>query len=306
MGRYLLVRLGHAVLVVVGVSLIVFLLTHLGGDPASLLLPPNASEEDIQQFRHAMGFDQPLPIQLVQYFGRLAHGDFGQSFRYSQPALEVVLERVGATLVLGGFALLLSVLVAIPLGILAAVRRNSVWDALSLIVSLSGQALPVFWLGILLIILFAVTLRWLPASGGGDLAHLVLPGITLAAYSLAIISRLLRSSLLEVLAADYVRTARAKGLRERAVLVRHALKNALLPVATVIGLQVGTLLGGAVITEEVFAYPGMGRLAVQAILGRDFSLIQAFVVLTAVTIVTTNLLVDLAYGWLDPRVRLQR
>ena len=198
MGRYLLVRLGHAVLVVVGVSLIVFLLTHLGGDPASLLLPPNASEEDIQQFRHAMGFDQPLPIQLVQYFARLAHGDFGQSFRYGQPALDVVLERVGATLVLGGFALLLS------------------------------------------------------------------------------------------------------------VLVRHALKNALLPVATVLGLQVGALLGGAVITEEVFAYPGMGRLAVQAILGRDFSLIQAFVVLTAVTIVAANLLVDLAYGWLDPRVRLHR
>src|SRR5919199_6544432 len=306
MGRYLLVRLGHAILVVVGVSLIVFLLTHLGGDPASLLLPPNASEEDIQQFRHAMGFDQPLPIQLVQYFARLAHGDFGQSFRYGQPALEVVLERVGATLVLGGFALLLSVLLAIPLGILAAVRRNSVWDALSLIVSLSGQALPVFWLGILLIIPFAVTLRWLPASGGGDLPHLVLPGVTLAAYSLAIISRLLRSSLLEVLGADYVRTARAKGLRERAVLVRHALKNALLPVTTVLGLQVGTLLGGAVITEEVFAYPGMGRLAVQAILGRDFALIQAFVILTALTIVVTNLLVDLAYGWLDPRVRLQR
>lgn len=306
MARYVLVRLGHAALVIVGVSLVVFLLTHLGGDPASLLLPPNASEEDIQQFRHAMGFDQPLPVQLVEYFGRLAHADFGRSFRYDQPALDVVLERVNATLVLGAFALLLSVVLAVPLGILAAVRRNSVWDTLSLIVSLSGQALPVFWLGILLIILFAVTLRWLPASGGGDLPHLVLPAVTLAAYSLAIISRLLRSSLLEVLGADYVRTARAKGLRERAVLVRHALKNALLPVVTVIGLQVGTLLGGAVITEEVFAYPGMGRLAVQAILGRDFSLIQAFVVLTAVTIVCANLFVDLVYGWLDPRVRLRR
>jgi peptide/nickel transport system permease protein len=196
--------------------------------------------------------------------------------------------------------------VAVPLGILAALRRNSIWDTLSLLVSLSGQALPVFWFGILLIILFAVTLRWLPASGGGDLPHLILPAITLAAYSLAIISRLLRSSLLEVLGADYVRTARAKGLRERAVLIRHALKNALLPVVTVLGLQVGTLLGGAVITEEVFAYPGMGRLAVQAILGRDFSLIQAFVVLTAITIACANLLVDLAYGWLDPRVRLHR
>lgn len=306
MGRYLITRLGHALVVVVGVAVVVFLLTHLGGDPASLLLPPNATAEDIAEFRHAMGFDKPIPIQLVQYLGRMAHGDFGQSFRYNQPAMDVVLERLGNTLVLGGFALALSVVVAVPLGILAAVRRNSVWDSLSLIVSLSGQALPVFWFGILLIILFAVTLRWLPASGGGSLAHLVLPGMTLAAYSLAIISRLLRSSLLEVLDADYVRTARAKGLRERVVLIRHALKNALLPVVTVLGLQVGTLLGGAVVTEEVFAYPGMGRLAVQAILGRDFSLIQAFVVLTGIAIVITNLLVDLAYGWLDPRVRLSR
>lgn len=306
MGRYLIIRLLHAIVVVVGVALVVFLLTHLGGDPASLLLPPNATQQDIQEFRNAMGFDQPLHIQLREYLGRLAHGDFGRSFRYNQPALEVVLERVGNTLVLGGFALLLSVVVAVPLGILAALRRGSIWDTLSLVVSLSGQALPVFWFGILLIILFAVTLRWLPASGGGDLPHLVLPGVTLAAYSLAIISRLLRSSLLEVLEADYVRTARAKGLGEQAVVVQHALKNALLPVVTVLGLQVGALLGGAVITEEVFAYPGMGRLAVQAILGRDFSLIQAFVVLTAITIVLVNLLVDLAYGWLDPRVRLHR
>ncbi|GAC1318832.1 MAG: ABC transporter permease [Chloroflexota bacterium] len=306
MGRYLITRFGHAVIVVVGVALVVFLLTHLGGDPASLLLPPNASAQEIADFRHAMGFDKPIPLQLLDYLGRIAHGDFGQSFRYNQPAMEVVLERVGNTLVLGGFALALSVIIAGPLGILAAVRRNSIWDSLSLIVSLSGQALPVFWFGILLVILFAVVLRWLPASGGGDLAHLVLPGVTLAAYSLAIISRLLRSSLLEVLDADYVRTARAKGLREGLVLTRHALKNALLPVVTVLGLQVGTLLGGAVVTEEVFAYPGMGRLAVQAILGRDFSLIQAFVVLTAITIVITNLLVDLAYAWLDPRVRLRR
>jgi peptide/nickel transport system permease protein len=306
MGRYLLVRVAHAALVVVGVSLIVFVLTHLGGDPASLLLPPNASEQEIQEFRHAMGFDKPLPVQLLDYLVRLSHGDFGRSFRYDQPALDVVLERVGATLVLGGFALLLSVLIAVPLGILAALRRNSVWDSLSLVISLSGQALPVFWFGILLIILFAVTLRWLPASGGGDVPHLILPGITLAAYSLAVISRLLRSSLLEVLGAEYVRTARAKGLREHVVLIRHALKNALMPVVTVLGLQVGTLLGGAVITEEVFAYPGMGRLAVQAILGRDFSLIQAFVVLSAITIVCANLVVDLVYGWLDPRVRVHR
>ncbi len=306
MARYILLRLMHAALVVFGVSLIVFVLTHLGGDPASLLLPPNASAEEIQAFRHQMGFDRPLPLQFLDFLGRLAHGDFGRSFHYDQPALEVVLERVGATLVLGGFALLLSLVIAVPLGIVAAVRRNSVWDALSLVLALSGQAVPVFWLGILLIIIFAVNLRWLPASGGGDLKHLVLPGIALAAYSLAITSRLLRSSLLDVLGADYVRTGRAKGLSERAILLGHALKNASLPVVTVLGLQVGSLLGGAVITEEVFAYPGMGRLAVQAILGRDFSVIQAFVVLIAVIIVLSNLAVDLLYGWLDPRVKLTR
>lgn len=306
MTRYLLLRLLHALLVVFGVSLIVFVLTHLGGDPASLLLPPNASAEDIQAFRHQMGFDQPLPIQFLEFLGRLLHGDFGRSFRYDQPALEVVLERVQATLVLGAFSLFLSMVLAVPLGILAAVRRGSAWDALSLIVALSGQALPVFWLGILLIIVFAVQLRWLPASGGGELKHLVLPGVTLAAYSLAIISRLLRSSLLEVLGADYVRTGRAKGLSERTILLGHALKNASLSVVTVLGLQVGSLLGGAVITEQVFAYPGMGRLAVEAILGRDFSVIQAFVVLVAVIIVLANLSVDLLYGWLDPRVKVAR
>ncbi len=301
--RYVVIRLLHAVVVVFGVSLIVFILTHLGGDPASLLLPPNANAEEIAQFSHAMGFDRPLPVQYVEFLGRAVRGDFGRSFRHDEPALSLVLDRIRPTLALGGFALLLSVVIAVPLGIIAAVRRGSVWDTLSLVVALSGQALPVFWFGILLIILFAVVLRWLPASGGGDLAHLILPGITLAAYSLAIISRLLRSSLLDVLGADYIRTARAKGLGERATLVGHALKNAALPVVTVVGLQVGSLLGGAVITEEVFAYPGMGRLAVQAIQGRDFSVIQAFVVLVAVLIVLVNLVVDLLYGWLDPRVK---
>lgn len=303
---YLLLRLAHSLVVVFGVSVIVFILTHLGGDPASLLLPPNASTADIEAFRHQMGFDQPLPLQFVEFVGRMVHGDFGRSFHYDQPALDVVLERVQATLVLGAFSLLVSIVVAVPLGILAAVRRGSVWDSLSLVLALSGQALPVFWLGILLIIVFAVNLRWLPASGGGDVQHLVLPGLTLAAYSLAIISRLLRSSLLDVLGADYIRTGRAKGLSERVVLVRHALKNASLPVVTVLGLQVGSLLGGAVITEQVFAYPGMGRLAVEAILGRDFSVIQAFVVLVAVIIVLTNLVVDIVYGWLDPRVKVAR
>jgi peptide/nickel transport system permease protein len=304
MARYVVLRLLQALVVVVGVSVIVFFLIHLGGDPASLLLPPNATAEQIQQFRQAMGFDQPLPVQFVQFLGRALHGDFGQSFRYgNESALTLVLERVGPTLALSGFALLLTLLIGVPLGILAAVRRNSAWDTLSLVLALSGQALPVFWFGILLILLFAAGLHWLPASGGGDLVHLILPGITLAAYSLAIFSRLLRSSLIDALGADYVRTARAKGLDEQRILLVHALKNASIPVITVLGLQVGSLLGGAVVTEQVFAYPGMGLLAVQAIQGRDFSVIQAFVVLTAVVIVLVNLAVDLLYVWLDPRVQ---
>jgi ABC-type dipeptide/oligopeptide/nickel transport system permease component len=219
--------------------------------------------------------------------------------------MQLVLERLPATLQLSAVALALALLIAVPLGILASVKRGSIFDQVSLIISLIGQAFPVFWLGILLIIVFAENLRWLPASGRGGAQHLVLPSLALSAYSTAIIMRLLRSSLLDVLGADFIRTARAKGLGGKAVLLGHALKNAALPVVTVVGLQVGALLGGAVITEEVFAYPGMGRLAVQAIANRDFTVIQAFVVLMAVVIVGINLLVDLLYAWLDPRVKVE-
>lgn len=222
------------------------------------------------------------------------------------PALPLVLERLPATVELAAAALAVAVAVSVPLGIVAAVRRGSALDQASLVLSLVGQAFPVFFLGIVLIIVFAEDLRWLPASGRGTAAHLVLPAVTLAAFSIAIITRLLRASLLEVLSSDFIRTARGKGLAERVLLLRHALKNAALPVVTVIGLQTGALLGGAVITEEVFAYPGMGRLAIQAIANRDFAVVQAFVVLMAVVITGVNLLVDLLYVWLDPRVRIGR
>ena len=305
MFRYTAVRLIQALVVIWGVSLFVFVLTHLSGDPTSLLLPPNASQEERARFRQQMGFDRPLPVQYLDFLGRAVRGDFGNSLRHGGPAFGLVLDRVPATLTLGAFALVLSLIVAVPLGILAALRRNTVWDGLSLVLSLFGQAVPVFWLGIMLIIVFAANLRWLPASGSGTLGHLVLPGLTLAAYSVAVVTRLLRSSLIEVLSADYIRTGRAKGVSERLIVVRHALKNAALPVITVVGLQVGALLGGAVITEEVFAYPGMGRLAVQAISTRDFPVIQAFVVLVAALIVSINFLVDLLYGWVDPRVQFK-
>ena len=285
-----------------GVSVIAFALTHLSGDPAALLLPPSATLEDIAVFRHAQGLDRPLPIQYLDFLGHAVRGDFCASIRQGRPALELVLDRLPATLELSAAALVLALVIAVPLGIAAAVRRGSAIDQSSLLLSLLGQSFPVFWLGIILIILFAEDLNWLPASGRGDLKHLVLPAITLSLYTIAIVTRLLRSSLIDVLSGDFIRTARGKGLGERAVLVGHALKNAALPVVTVVGLQAGTLLGGAVVTEEVFAYPGMGRLALQAIANRDFPVVQAFVVVMAVLITAINLGVDLLYARLDPRV----
>ena len=290
-------------MVVWGVSLIAFALTHLSGDPAALLLPPSATLEDIELFRHASGLDRPLPVQYADFLAHAVRGDFGRSIRYGEPALGLVLDRLPATLELSAAALALALIIAVPLGIVAAVRRGSAIDQAGLLLSLIGQSFPVFWLGIVLIMFFAEDLRWLPASGRGDLAHLALPAVALAAYTIAIVSRLLRSALIDILSADFIRTARAKGLSGRVVLVRHALKNAALPVVTVIGLQVGTLLGGAVVTEEVFAYPGMGRLALQAISNRDFAVVQAFVVVMAVLITVLNILVDLMYTQLDPRVR---
>lgn len=289
-----------------GVSLIAFALTHLSGDPAALLLPPSATPEDIAIFRTAAGLDRPLPEQYLDFVQRAVRGDFGRSIRHGEPALGLVLDRLPATLELAGAALVISLVVSLPLGIAAAVRRGGAVDQGSLALSLVGQAFPVFWLGIVLIIVFAESLRWLPASGRGTPAHLILPALALSAYSTAVITRLLRSSLLDVLSADFIRTARSKGLSSTVVLLRHALRNAALPVVTVIGLQVGALLGGAVITEEVFAYPGMGRLAFQAISNRDFAVVQAFVVLMALVVTGISLAVDLLYAWLDPRVNVTR
>lgn len=301
--RYIVTRLLHTMVVIAGVSVLVFFMIRLGGDPTVLFLPPETSAAEIARFRHQLGFDRPLIVQYFEFAGRALRGDFGQSLRYQQPAMQLVLERLPATLQLAGAALMLSALVGIPLGILAAVRRNSGLDRGSLVVSLMGQSLPTFWLGLMLILLFSEHLRWLPASGRGTWMHLVLPSIALAGYSTAIIMRLLRSSMLEVMQADYIRTARGKGLAEGAIIVRHALRNAAVPTLTVVALQVGALLGGAVITEEVFAYPGMGRLAIQAIANRDFAVVQAFVLFMAVVIVTINLAVDMAYVLIDPRLK---
>lgn len=299
----LISRLLYAVAVVFGVSVAVFFLIRIGGDPSALFLPPEASLEEIANFRHLMGFDRPLPIQYFEFISRAVQGDFGMSLRYEQPAMQLVLDRLPATLELSGVALAMAILVAVPLAILAATFRGSAMDRTSLLVSLIGQSFPAFWLAIMLILIFSETFQFLPPSGRGSWQHLIMPAIVLATYSTAIITRLLRSSMIEVLQSDYIRTARGKGVSERKIVLKHALRNAAIPTLTVIGLQVGALLGGAVITEEIFAYPGIGRLAIQAIANRDFTVVQAFVLLMAVIIVGINLLVDLSYGLLDPRLR---
>jgi peptide/nickel transport system permease protein len=281
----------------------VFFLIRIGGDPSALFLPPEASVEEIARFRHLMGFDRPLPVQYVEFLSRALVGDFGMSLRYEQPAMRLVLDRLPATLELSGVALLMALLASIPLAILAATFRGSLMDRTSLLISLVGQSFPAFWLAIMLILIFSETLQVLPPSGRGGWQNLIMPAIVLATYSTAIITRLLRSSMIEVLQSDYIRTARGKGVTEWRIILKHALRNAAIPTLTVIGLQVGALLGGAVITEEIFAYPGIGRLAIQAIANRDFTVVQAFVLLMAVIIVGINLLVDLSYGLLDPRLR---
>jgi peptide/nickel transport system permease protein len=301
--RFVLRRLGQVVLVVVGVSLVVFLVIRLTGDPAYLLLPPDASEADRARFVRDLGLDQPLYVQYAVFVRRALVGDLGRSLRYRQPALPLVLERLPATVELALAALFVSLVVAIPAGVVAGVRRDTPYDNLTMLGALFGQSMPVFWLGIMLILLFSVRLEWFPTSGRGGLQHLVLPALTLGLYSTARVTRLVRAGMLDVIGQDYIRTAWAKGLPERRVIFKHALRNTLIPVVTIIGLELGSLLGGAVITETIFAWPGVGRLAVTAIFQRDYPVVQAAVLVTALVFVFSNLLVDMVYGWLDPRIR---
>lgn len=302
MRAYLLRRLLYSVFVVFGVSIVVFLLVRLSGDPAALMLPLDATAEDVAQFRETLGFDRPLPVQYVEYLGRALQGDFGVSTRHQQPAMDMVLGRLPATLQLMGLSLLVALVVAVPMGILSALLPDSVVDRFGVVVALVGQAIPNFFLGIVLILLFAVTLGWLPSSGRGGLEHLILPAVTLGTAAAAFINRLLRSSLREVLATDYVRTARAKGRSWPVTVLRHALRNAAIPVTTVVGIQIIQLFGGAIVTETVFAYPGAGLLLVQSLGNRDIPVVQAFVMLVSLVVVLVNLLIDLAYGVLDPRI----
>ena len=304
MKTFLLRRLWQSLVVLLGVSFVVFLILHLTGDPALVLLSPEATAEDVRRFREAMGFNDPFIVQYWRFLTGALRGDFGQSVRHGEPAFGLVVERLPATFELAGAALLLALVLSIPAGIVSAVRRNTALDYVSTVVALLGQSMPTFWLGIMLILLLSVQLQWLPSSGRGGWEHLVLPAITLGLFTTARITRLTRSGMLEVLNQDYIRTARAKGVSNPPVVWKHALKNAAIPIVTIVGIELGTLLGGSVITETIFAWPGVGRLSVQAIYNRDYPVVQASVFLLATTFVLVNLLVDVVYTYLDPRIRL--
>ena len=301
--RYVLGRIAQLVPTLAGVSLFVFVLIRLSGDPTSVLLPADATEVERAAFRQAYGLDRPIHEQYVRYVGRLLQGDFGVSLFQGEPALTLVLNRLAATVQLAAAAIAIVVLVGIPLGVLAAVRRGTIVDYVTLSLVALGQSVATFWLGLMLILVFAVGWRLVPPSGYGSAVQLVLPAFTLAAYYLAVAARLTRSGMLEVLGQDYIRTARAKGLSERLTVFRHALRNAVIPIVTVLGVQVGELLAGSVVTETVFAWPGVGTLVLDAILRRDYPLVQAVILVLAVIYAVVNLVVDLVYAWVDPRVR---
>jgi peptide/nickel transport system permease protein len=295
--------MAEAVVVCFGISLITFLLLHVAGDPVQLLLSLEAKAEDARILRQALGLDQPLYLQYWIFFKGLLRLDFGQSLFIREPALNLVLERFPATLSLTMAGMLVAVLISIPLGVIAAVRRYSLVDNLCTVLAVSGQAMPIFWLGLMLIIFFSVRVHWLPASGRGTLLHLIMPAITLGASLAPITMRMTRSKMLDILSQDYVRTARAKGVREKLVLFKHAFRNASIPIVTILGLQFGRLLGGAIVTETVFAWPGLGSLAVSAIRNFDYPLAQAAILMMALIVVIVNLAVDVMVGWLDPRIR---
>jgi peptide/nickel transport system permease protein len=303
MTTYVARRIAQTVVVVLGVSVLSFGMMFLTGDPTMVMAGENWTRQQVDEFRHQMGFDRPWLEQYGTFVTHAFRGDFGISIRQQQPVFQLIVQRIPATLELAGSAMAITVAVGVPLGMQAAMHRNTALDRGAMGLALLGQSMPVFWLGLLLVLVFSVWLGWFPVAGRGGLAHLVLPGLTLGLFSLAYTARITRSAMLDVLFTDYLRTARSKGLAERRVLVRHALRNALVPIITVLGLQFGGLLGGAVITETIFAWPGVGRLVLQAIQGKDLPLVQAAVFLLAVMFVTLNLCVDLLYVWVDPRVR---
>ena len=303
MSAYLVRRLLQAILVLLAVSLLAFALIYLSGDPVRALVPIDARPEDVENIRRGFGLDQPIYVQYVTFLEHALQGDLGQSFKYRTNALELVLQRLPQTLLLASTSILLAVCVAIPLGVLSATRRGGVVDVIGTAFSLLSISTPAFWLGLIGILVFADALRVLPASGAGTPQHLVLPAITLSAYSIGLMTRLVRATMVDILRQNYIVVARAKGLSWVAVNYRHALRNGLIPTVTVLGLQFGTLLGGSVVVESVFAWPGLGFLLVQSINSRDLPLVRAIVLVISLFFVVINLVVDVLYSALDPRIR---
>jgi peptide/nickel transport system permease protein len=303
--RFTLLRALQGVLSILVVTLVVFLMLNVSGDPVSLMLPDNATPEQIAAYQQKLGLDRPIIEQYFRFLGNAIQGDFGTSFRKKEPAMQVVLRHLPATAQLAGAALIVGTLISIPLGVLAAVKRGSMVDTVAVMLSTLGQSMPVFWLGLLFILLFAVELRWLPVGGRGSWKHLVLPALTLGWYISALTTRLIRSSMLEVLNQDYIRTARGKGVIERVVVTKHALRNALIPLLTIWGLQAGALLTSAVVIETTFSWPGVGRAAIYAVSGRDYPVVLAAVFLFTLIFISINFIVDILYTWIDPRIRIQ-
>jgi peptide/nickel transport system permease protein len=299
---YILRQLVQLVVVILGISILAFVILHVLGDPVLLLLPQNAGKEEFERYRHLLGLDRPLYVQYWKFLSRAALGDFGKSWYADTPAFRLVLERMPPTIYLTFSGLLVALLIALPLGIIAALKRNSWVDSLCTVVAVAGQATPIFWLGIMLIIVFAVRLRVLPASGYGTWQNFLMPAFCLGAALAPITMRLVRSGVIEVMNLEFIKTARAKGLAEPAVVVKHAFRNACIPVITVLGLQFGQLLGGAIITETVFAWPGVATLTVESIRNQDFPVVQCAVILLALLIVGVNLIVDVIVGFIDPRI----
>lgn len=304
MKRYVIARVFSGILVIFLALTAVFFMLRLSGDPVLLFAPMDTSRQDMDLIRERMGFNDPLLVQYGRFMQDAVQLDFGNSSRERRPAMDVVTDRLPATLQLGVAALAISVVIGIPLGILSAVKHGSGWDKLARILSVLGQAVPGFWLGVILIMFFSVRLGWLPTSGRGGWDHLIMPAVTLSAFSMARYARLTRSTFLDVLGQDYIRTARAKGLTQNLILWRHAFKNASVSLITMTGLEIGNLIAGAVVVEQVFAWPGMGRVMVQSLLNRDFAVVTAAVVLFAAMYTLCNLIADLAYGWVNPTVRL--
>lgn len=303
--KYLLKSLLKTIPVLLLITMIVFVLMRLTGDPVSLMLPETATAEERETLRESLGLNDPLPVQYLAFLGDLVKGDFGDSFRYNMDALDLVLERLPATLELAIASMIVAVIISVPLGILSAIKRNSVLDLFITGGAVLGKAMPNFWLGIMLILFFSVTFQFLPVSGRGTLGHLVLPAITLGTGIAAEMTRLIRSSMLEILGQDFIRTARSKGLRETVVVNQHAFRNALIPVVTIMALQTATLVGGTLITETVFAWPGLGQLLVQAVNLRDMAVVQAATFIIAIFVIFSNLSADLIYRFLDPRIKYE-